>query len=59
MAQIYQGCMAKKADGTNTLIGPGKKCLVPTDECLWKDPRGIKNARLKQKTALRRTYCEH
>ena len=30
MDRIYHGCMTKNTDGTNRLIGPGEKCLVPT-----------------------------
>ena len=45
MDQIYHGCITKSVNGTNKLIGPGEKCLVPTEECFWKDPRDIKNVR--------------
>ena len=40
---IYRGCFYKNADGTNKIIIIGDKCLVPTDECLWKDPCDVKH----------------
>ena len=39
---IYRGCFYKNANGTNKIIIIGDKCLVPTDECLWKDPCDVK-----------------
>ena len=36
MDRIYHGCMTKNADGTNRLIGPDEKCLVPTSQPFWK-----------------------
>ena len=50
MDQIYHGCMTKNVDGTNKLIVPGKKCLVPTEKCFWKDPRDIKNRKVKTRS---------
>ena len=47
MAQIYHGCMPKNADGTNEILGPGEKCLVPTDKCFLKDTQDIKNCGVK------------
>ena len=47
MAKIYHGCMTKNADGSNRIIGPAQKCLVPTDKCFWKDPEDIKSCRLE------------
>ena len=47
MEQIYQGCMTKNANGTNKLIGPGEKCLIPTAESFWKDPRDMKDCKVK------------
>ena len=40
---IYHGCFYKNADGTNKINKAGEKCLVPTDECFWKDPCDIKH----------------
>ena len=42
MALIYHGCFTKNADGTNKLIGPGEKCLTPTAQCFWKDPKDVR-----------------
>ena len=39
--------MTKNADGTNKLIGPGEKSLIPTNKCFWKDPEDIKALELK------------
>ena len=41
MALIYHGCLSKNADDTNKLIGPGEKCLTPTAQCFWKDPKDV------------------
>ena len=35
------------ADGTNKLIGLGEKCLVPTNRCFWKDPRDVRDCKVK------------
>ena len=52
MAQIYHGCMTKNANGTNKIIGPAEKCLVPTDKCFWKDPQDIKNCGVKTRSHI-------
>ena len=39
---IYHGCFYENVDGTNKIIKTGDKCLVPTDECFWKDPCDVK-----------------
>ena len=54
MEKIYHGCMAKNADGTNKIIGPGEKCLIPTDKCFWKDPRGIKKGKVKTRSCTKK-----
>ena len=54
MGQIYHGCMTKNVDGTNKLIGPGEKCLVPTGKCFWKDPRDIKKCKVKTRSCTRK-----
>ena len=41
--RIYHGCFYENADGTNKIIKAGEKCLVPTDECFWKDPCDIRH----------------
>ena len=41
--RIYHGYFYKNVDGTNKIIKTGDKCLAPTDECFWKDPRDIKH----------------
>ena len=43
MALIYHGCFTKNADGTKKLIGPGEKCLTPTAQCFWKDPKDVRS----------------
>ena len=53
MYLIYHGCMTKNTDGSNRLIGPGKKCLVQTDECFWKDPRDIRSCMVKTRSCTR------
>ena len=40
------------------LSGQVKKCIVPTDECFWKDPCEVKNGvktRLREKNELKVT----
>ena len=54
MGQIYHGCMTKNVDGTNKLIGPGEKCLVPAEKCFWKDPRDIKKCKVKTGSCSRK-----
>ena len=54
MEKIYHGCMAKNADGTNKIIGPGEKCLIPTDKCFWKDPRDIKKSKVKTRSCTKK-----
>ena len=39
----YHGCFTKNADGTNKIIGPGEKCLIPTAQCFWKDPEDVRS----------------
>ena len=41
MVLIYHSCFTKNADGTNKLIGPGEKCLTPTAQSFWKDPKDV------------------
>ena len=41
MVLIYHGCFTKNADGTNKLTGPREKCLTPTAQCFWKDPKDV------------------
>ena len=43
MALIYHVCFTKNTDGTNKLIGPGEKCLIPTAQCFWKDPKYVRS----------------
>ena len=43
MMLIYHGCFTKNADGTNKIIGPGEKCLIPTAQCFWKDPEDVRS----------------
>ena len=38
MALIYHVCVTENAGGTNKLIGPGEKCLIPIGQCFWKVP---------------------
>ena len=54
MEKIYHGCMTKNADGTNKIIGPGEKCLIPTDKCFWKDPRDIKKGEVKTRNCTKK-----
>ena len=42
--------MTKNVDGKNKLISPGEKCLVPTKNVFWKDPRDIKNHKFKTRS---------
>ena len=43
MMLVYHGCFTKNADGTNKIIGPGEKCLIPTAQCFWKDPEDVRS----------------
>ena len=54
MDQIYDGCMTKNVDETNKLIGPGEKCLVPTEECFWKDPWDIKKYKVNTRSCTQK-----
>ena len=49
---IYHGCFYKNADGKNKIIKTDDKCLVPTDECFWKDPCEVKHG-VKTKTRVK------
>ena len=53
MDLVYDGCIAKNANGTNKIIGPGEKYLVPTDKCFWKDPREVRNCRVKARSCTK------
>ena len=57
MAKIYHGCMTKNADGTNRIIGPGEKCLAPTDKCFWKDPEDIKSSGIKTQSRAKKEHA--
>ena len=54
MKKIYHGCMTKNTDGTNKIIDLCKKCLVPTDECFWKNPRDIKKYKVKTRSCTKK-----
>ena len=54
MAKTYHGCMTKNADGSNRLIGPSKKCLVPTDKCFRKDPEDIEIQGVKTRSLTKK-----
>ena len=54
MKKIHHVCMAKNADGTNKIIGPGEKCLIPTEKCFWKDPRDIKKGKVKTRSCTKK-----
>ena len=41
MALIYHGCFMKNVNSKNKVIGPGEKCLTPTAQCFWKDPKDV------------------
>ena len=41
--RIYHSCFHKNADGTNKIIKTGDKCLIPMNECFWKDPCDVKH----------------
>ena len=43
MDLIYHSCFTKNADGTNQLIRLGEKCVTPTAQCFWKDPKDIRS----------------
>ena len=47
MDRIYHDCMTKNAEGTNRLIAPGEKCLVPTARPFWKYIEDILNNGIK------------
>ena len=59
MSFIYHG-MTKNSDGTNRLIGPGEKCLVPTDKWFRLDPCDIKTGKVKIRSyTKKRANCEY
>ena len=35
MDHIYHGCFRKNVDGTNCIIGPNKRCLIPSSKLFW------------------------
>ena len=43
MMLVYHDCFTKNVDGTNKIIGPGEKCLIPTAQCFWKDPEDVRS----------------
>ena len=47
---IYQGCMRKNADGTNRIISPKERCLLPTARAFWKYIEDIPNTGVKTPT---------
>ena len=50
MDVIYHGCMTKNADETNKLIVSCEECLVPADECFWKNPLDAKKCQMKTRS---------
>ena len=59
MDRIYHGCMTKNAGSTNRLIGPEKKCLVPTARPFWKYIEDIRDFRSKNTYSVQKTTnCE-
>ena len=54
MDRIYHGCMTKNADSTNRLIGPEKKCLVPTARPFWKYIEDIETSGVKTRTQYKK-----
>lgn len=54
MDRIRHGCMTKSADGTNRLIGPGEKCLVPTAKPFWKYIENIETSGVKTHTQYKK-----
>ena len=43
MALIYHDCFTKNADGTSKLIGAEEKCLTPTAQYFWRDPKDARS----------------
>ena len=40
---IYHGCFYKNVNEKNKIIKTSDKCVVPMDECFWKDPCEVKH----------------
>ena len=36
------------------IIGPGEKCLTPTDKCFWKDPQDIRSCGVKTRSRTKK-----
>ena len=43
LALVYHGCFTKNADGTNKLIGPEEKSLIPAAQCFCEDPEDVRS----------------
>ena len=52
--QICHVCVTKNADGTNKIIGPGEKCLVPLGKCFWEDLQDIENCGVKTRSCTKK-----
>ena len=50
MAKNLPWLYEKNADGTNKLIGPGEKCVIPTDKCSWKNRESMKSSGVKTRS---------
>ena len=54
--QVFHRCCRKNQDGTNRIIGKGKRCLTPTSYPFWKRiediPIGIRTRSQEQKQKL-------
>ena len=58
MDRIYHGCMTKNSDGTNRLIGPREKCLVPAARPFWKYLENIETSGVKTRTQHKKQTFE-
>ena len=55
MDKIYHGSFPKNADGTNSIIAAGEKCVVATNKCFWKEPCDVVKHGVKTRS---RAYTE-
>ena len=58
MGCIFHGCALRYLNGTNVIIWCCKKCLTPTHQSCWKDPKNIINV-VKTRSQLKKQPIAH
>ena len=58
MGYIFHGCALRYLNDTNVIIWWHKKCLTPTNQSCWKDPKNIINV-VKTRSQLKKQPIAH